>query len=92
MLSYNELIKIHHNGNIFMLIGNGSNNQFRYLKDLKSISKNIKKYSIKLSVFIFWRLEKPDIGYAFKLIKEMRPDINIYMIQIKEAKSWGVPI
>lgn len=97
MISYNELINSlkNHNGNIFMLIGNGSSNQFRYLKDLKFILKKILKNVPIKSAFLYFGdypdKKKPDIGYAFQLIKEMRPDINIYMIQIKEAKSWGVP-
>ena len=33
----------HHNGNIFMLIGNGSSNQFRYLKDLNQFLRKILK-------------------------------------------------
>ena len=56
MLSYNELISQlkHHNGNIFMLIGNGSSNQFRYLKDLKSILRKILKNIPLNSAFLYF--------------------------------------
>ena len=83
------------NRNIFMLIGNGSKNQFRYIADLKKTMKNILKNIPKDSVFLYFgdsaNKKKPDVGYAFQLVSEMRPDIDIYMIQIKEAEPWGVP-
>ena len=97
MLSFNFLLKElkKSNGNLFMLIGNGSKNQFRYIKDLKQVLNKILKQVPKNSFFLYFgdssNKKKPDIGYAFELIKEGRPDIKIYMIQIKEAKSWGVP-
>ena len=34
--------------------------------------------------------KKPDIGCTFQLIVKWA-DINIHMIQIEEAKNWGVP-
>ena len=78
-----------------MIIGNGSKNQFRYIKDLNKVITKILKDIPKNSVFIYFgdtaNKKKPDIGYAFELIHKKRPDISIYMIQIKEAKSWGVP-
>lgn len=78
-----------------MLIGNGSKNQFRYIKDLKQILKKILRKIPNKSSFLYFgdssNKKNPDIGYAFELIKEYRPDIDIYMIQIKEAQSWGVP-
>ena len=95
MLTFNELIKELKGDNIYMLIGNGSKNQFRYLSDLKKVLKKILKNIPKKSNFLYFgdgaNKKKPDVGYAFQLISEMRPDINIYMIQISEAKSWGVP-
>tara|TARA_B100000161_G_C33468421_1_gene376832 strand:+ start:279 stop:875 length:597 start_codon:yes stop_codon:yes gene_type:complete len=95
MLTFNELIKELKGDNIYMLIGNGSKNQFRYLSDLKKVLKKILKNIPKKSNFLYFgdgaNKKKPDVGYAFQLISEMRPDIKIYMIQISEAKSWGVP-
>jgi len=53
------------------------------------------KHVPKGSAFLYFgdaaNKKKPDVGYAFELLKEYRPDIHIYMIQIKEAKAWGVP-
>ena len=95
MLTFNSLIKNVKNKNIYMIIGNGSKNQFRYIKDLNKVITKILKDIPKNSVFIYFgdtaNKKKPDIGYAFELIHKKRPDISIYMIQIKEAKSWGVP-
>jgi len=95
MVTFNQLIKELKNKQIFMLIGNGSKNQFRYLNNLKQTVKKLLKNVPKLSNFLYFgdgsNKKKPDVGYAFQLISELRPDINIYMVQISEAKSWGVP-
>ena len=95
MVTFNQLIKELKNQNTFMLIGNGSKNQFRYITDLRNVLKTILKQVPADSCFLYFgdgvNKKKPDIGYAFQLIREIRPDINIYMIQIAEAKSWGVP-
>ena len=95
MLTFSKLIKKLKSGNIYMLIGNGSKNQFRYLTNLKQIVKRFLKNVPEQSNFLYFgdgaNKKKPDVGYAFQLISEIRPDINIYMVQISEAKSWGVP-
>jgi hypothetical protein len=92
---FNSLIKKIKDKDIYMLIGNGSNNQFRYISILKKVMRELLKTLSKDSVFLYFgdavNKSKPDVGYAFQLIHEMRPDIVIYMIQINEAKSWGVP-
>lgn len=96
-LTYNQLVKklSETDGQIFMMIGNGTKNQFRYINDLKNVIKSIlKKIPENSSVLYFGdspNSKKPDIGYAFKLISLYRPDIKVYMIQISEAKSWGYP-
>jgi hypothetical protein len=78
-----------------MLIGHGTKNQFRYLNDLKFILKKIALQIPKDAAFLYFgdtpNKKTPDIGYAFELLYNMRPDIQIYMIQIKEAESWGIP-
>ena len=94
-MNFYQLIKELKNKEIYMLIGNGSKNQFRYISDLRNVLKFILKQVPINSCFLYFgdgvNKKKPDIGYAFQLISEIRPDINIYMIQIAEAKSWGVP-
>lgn len=79
----------------YMMIGHGSRNQFARLTDLKKalvkVSKGIEKGSCMLYFGDYPDKKKPDIGYAHKLLSEMRPDIHFLMIQIKEAESWGVP-
>ena len=78
-----------------MLIGNGSKNQFRDLRKVKGILTAILKEVPQGSVFLYFgdspNRKKPDVGLLFQIIKERRPDIQIFMIQIREAKSWGVP-
>jgi len=96
MVNFNLLIKhLKMESGIYIIIGNGSKNQFRYISTLKQKLKQILKKLPKNAAFLYFgdgvNKKKPDIGYAFELINKLRPDINIYMIQIKEAESWGVP-
>lgn len=94
-LSFNDLTKSMKNKEIYMLIGNGSKNQFRDLRKINGIINSILKNIPQKSVFLYFgdypNKAKPDVGYLFKLINQKRPDIIINMIQIAEAKSWGVP-
>lgn len=96
MLTFKQLINKVKNTNIYLLFGNGTKNQFRYITDIKKILKKILVNIPQKSSFIYFgdsaNKKKPDIGYAFELLSKIRPDINIYMIQIKEAKAYGVPI
>ena len=81
--------------NVYMLIGNGSKNQFRDLRKVKGVLTAILKKIPQGSVFLYFgdspNKKKPDIGLLFQIIKKRRPDIQIFMIQIREAKSWGIP-
>lgn len=60
---------------VYMLIGHGSKNQF---KDLNVLEEKIKKIADSLpkygSVILYFgdspNKEKPDIGYAFKLLSD----------------------
>ena len=96
MYSFKNLVKDlkKHNG-VYMLIGHGSKNQIRNLKNLNKVLNNILKEAPKGSAFLYFgdspNKKKPDVGYAFELLKKKRPDLCIYMIQINKAKSWGVP-
>lgn len=78
-----------------MIIGNGSKNQFKDMRKVKSILRNIVKARTDNSVFLYFgdapNETKPDVGLLFKLINSYNPNIRIYMIQISKAKPWGVP-
>ena len=78
-----------------MIIGNGSKNQFRDMRKIGGILTRVLKEVPIGTVFLYFgdpaNKKKPDVGLLFKIIKERRPDLFIYMIQIFEAKSWGVP-
>jgi len=95
MLSFNELVKLVKNKKIYMMIGNGSKNQFRDMRKLKGILTKILKTIPQKAVFIYFGdpvdKKRPNVGLLFKIIKEKRPDLFIYMIHIIEAKAWGVP-
>ena len=81
---------------VFMMIGNGTKNQFRSIPSLrKAIYQFLTAFVPPNSAFLYFgdapNPRKPDIGYAFELLHQLRPDIDIVMIQISEAKSWGIP-
>ena len=86
-------------GNIIVKVmnGNGDKKQF---KDVEKLKKEI-VYSTDMTtpknrtVYLYFgdepKEKEPDIGYAFKYLSEIRPDIIFIMIQIKEMKKYGVP-
>ena len=94
-VSFNGLVKTMKDKEVYMLIGNGTKNQFKDLRKIKGIVSAMLKDLPIGSVFLYFgdypNKKKPDVGYLFKLIREKRPDIIINMIQIAEAESWGVP-
>jgi hypothetical protein len=94
-LSFYDFIKNLENNNIFMIIGNGSKNQFRNIITIKSIINNISnQIPLNSNILYFGDYPdkaNPDIGYVFYLLHQKRKDLNICMIQIMEAKKWGVP-
>ena len=84
MVNFNLLIKhLKMESGIYIIIGNGSKNQFRYISTLKQKLKQILKKLPKNAAFLYFgdgvNKNKPDIGYAFELINKLRPDINIYI-------------
>ena len=95
MLTFNQLVNKLKNKDIYLLVGNGTKNQFRYLSELKTVLTKILSNIPKNAIFLYFgdtpNKSKPDVGYAFRLISAMRKDIDFYMIQIKEAQSWGFP-
>ena len=80
---------------VYMLIGNGSKNQFRHMGRVKALLRCLLKGVPPDSVFLYFgdpaNKKKPDVGLLFPFIKEQRPDIEIFMIQINKAREWGVP-
>ena len=94
-VNFNELAKAIKHLDVYMLIGNGSKNQFGNMRQINNILKKILETIPPTSAFLYFgdsaNKKKPDVGLLFELIKKNRPDIKICMIQIKEAKSWGVP-
>ena len=79
---------------VYMVIGNGTKNQFRDLRKINGLVTKLLKDIPRNSAFLYFgdsaNKKNPDVGYLFQLIKEKRSDIKIFMIQIAEAKSWGV--
>jgi len=80
---------------VYIIIGNGTKNQFRDLRKIKGVlNKILKGIPLNSNILYFGDnpdKKNPDIGYIFQLISEVRKDIKIYMIQIKAAKEWGMP-
>ena len=96
-MPFSKLIKHIKQNNIlvFMMIGHGARNQFKYIKDIRNtirtIQSSIPKHSVVLYFGDYPNKSKPDIGFAFQILAETRPDITFAMIQIKEAEAWGFP-
>lgn len=94
-LSWNQLKRSVKDTETYMMIGNGSKQQFRDLRVIRgavhSISNEIPSNANLLYFGDYPNRKKPDIGYAFQMLTELRPDIQVFMIQISEAKSWGHP-
>lgn len=90
-----KLIKYLENKYIFMIIGNGSKNQFKVMNEINNIVVNLSNQIPRDSVLLYFgdspNVNKPDIGYVFQLLSEKRKDIDFLMIQVKAAKNWGVP-
>jgi len=71
-ISFRDLVEHLKSKKVYMMIGNGTKNQFRDMRKVKKYLREITKL-------------------IFELLHKMRPDIDIVMIQINKAKSWGVP-
>ena len=91
MLFYDLINKLK-GKNIYMIIGN-SKSQFRDMRKIKGkLTKILKDIPIGGAFLYFGDpIDKPTVGLLFKIIKERRPDIYIYMIHIAEAKTQGIP-
>ena len=93
--NFNTLSSFLKNKDVYMMIGNGAKNQFKDMRKIKSLVKKITKSCNDNSVFLYFGDypddKKPDVGILFKLLHEYNSKIKICMIQISEAKSWGVP-
>ena len=97
ILNYHQLLTLlRSKPSVFMMIGNGTKNQFRSIPSLRKAIHQFLTASVPPnSAFLYFgdapNPRKPDIGYAFELLHQLRPDIDIVMVQISEAKSWGIP-
>ena len=94
-ISFRSLVEHLKSKKVYMMIGNGTKNQFRDMRKVKKYLREITKLIPKNSAFLYFgdasNKKNPDVGYLFELLHKMRPDIDIVMIQINKAKSWGVP-
>lgn len=94
-ITFANLVKHINTNNVYMFLGNGSKNQFKDLRNINKIVNNIVAEIPHNSILLYFgdspNKKKPDVGYLFELVSSLRKDISIYMIQINEAKSWGVP-
>ncbi len=92
LAEFAERVKAHP---LYMILGHGAKNQFKCLPDLRGTVKEISDAVPKNAAFLYFgdapNKDAPDIGYAFELLHEYNPDIAIFMIQISEAKDWGIP-
>ena len=83
------------NKQIFMIIGNGSKNQFKNLKEIEKIVYDISLQIPTKSTILYFgdfpNIDKPDIAIVFQLLSKKRKDLDFVMIQVKAAKDWGVP-
>lgn len=94
-MNWYQLLKNVKGKNIYMFIGNGSKNQFKTLRETEQKLKQVLKTIPKNAVLLYFgdgaNRKKPDVGYLFQKTHQLRPDIKIFMIQIKYAQNWGVP-
>ena len=95
VIDFNNLAHELKKKDVYMILGNGTKNQFKNMRKIKSILERIVKSCDNKSAFLYFgdsaNEKKPDVGLLFKLIHDYNPKIPIYMIQIAKAKSWGVP-
>ena len=94
-MKFYDLVKKVKDKDVYMIIGNSNNNQFRYVSQLKAIMKKQLKHIQKDSCLLYFGdssdPKRPTVGLLFDYIHQIRPDIKIYMIQISIGKSWGIP-
>ena len=94
-INFNELVKLSNKRNVYMIIGNGTKNQFKNLLSVKAVVKNILKTIEPNSILLYFGdksdKKKPDVGYVYELISKNRKDIDIILIQINKAKKYGFP-
>lgn len=93
-LSFGALLYKLKNKDVYMIVGNGSKNQFR---DISSVKKKIKEIAEKCdenSVFLYFgdppNKKKPDVGLLFEYLHKFNKKIKIYMIQREKVKKWGI--
>jgi hypothetical protein len=94
VVDFNELVQDLKQKNVYIIYGFGDKSMFRDIDLLKDRVKKIAEKVRKNSVFLYFgdvvNEQKPDVGYVYKLLQEYNPSIELYMIQIDMAKSWGI--
>jgi len=95
-LTFAKLMHHLNNKHVYMILGNGSKNQFGDMRKVRPLLKRlVNTIDPKSSAFLYFgdpaNKKSPDVGYLFELLHEFAPEIPIYMIQIEEAKDWGTP-
>ena len=79
-----------------LMFGNGDKKQYKDINKLRKEVQEVAKYTPKNRTICLYfgdvpKEKEPDIGYVFKYLSEIRPDIIFVMIQIKEMEKYGVP-
>lgn len=89
------MIKTLEGHKVYMLIGNGSKNQFRDTELVCNVLDLDLHRVPQDSVFLYFgdvpNAEKPDVGFLFSYIASVRPDLKFQMIQIDAVKKYGKP-
>ena len=92
-ISFTKLVKYLKPKKVYMMIGNGTKNQFRDMRKVKKYLREIIKLIPQQSVFLYFgdsaNKKNPDVGYLFELLHKLRPGVEIVMIQIKKSQIMG---
>jgi hypothetical protein len=95
IITFNKLVNKLKNKPLFMMIGHGSKNQIKDLRKFKSILNKISNTIPKNSNMIYFgdetNIKSRNIGFGFKYLNDIRPDINFYLIQINKFNKYGSP-
>ena len=83
----------------FLFLGHGSKGQFNDVNEMeRAVDQVVGEFNIEYGIgkwlLVFGgdpaKVEKPDIGYLVKRVKEKYPEVPILAVQADEYKKWGV--